>query len=73
MKAGAGKGRKERTRGSNLAGRVLRLGDGPELRHLLPLGGVIILAAVGMVVELLHKIHGGGSTQGQGWKREMVL
>jgi hypothetical protein len=37
----------------------MRHRDGPELRHLLPLGGVIIFAAIGMVVELLHKIHGG--------------
>jgi hypothetical protein len=77
MKAGcrAGEGRKKGGDSwSNLAGRVLRLRDGPELHHLLPLGGVIIFAAVGMVVELLRKIHAGGRlNSGSGVEGEMVL
>ena len=43
---------------TNLAGRVLRLGDGPQLGDLLPLGGVavIVVAAVG---RSLLAVHGG--------------
>ena len=43
---------------TNLAGRVLRLGDGPQLGDLLPLGGVavVVVAAVG---SSLLAVHGG--------------